>query len=108
VLWYCCNRSSDEKWNDATVTYWGIADLVSGSGSQRGYYVNERANGDRDWGVFEGKITTSGNEGTIEGTWKASGGTGALNGLNGSGTYKGRMVSPTEVENTWEGSYQLA
>jgi hypothetical protein len=100
--------SSDQKWNGATVTYWGISDLSSGSGSQRGYFTNEHANGDRDQGLFEGTVTADGNEVALEGIWRFSGGTGSLRGLSGSGTYKGRMTSPSEVEMSWEGSYQLA
>ena len=90
------------------ITYWGIADLHSGSGTQRGYWVNEHSDGDRDWGTFEGKVATTGSEVTLEGKFTVSGGTGKFNGISGSGTYKGRMTSPFEVEMTWEGAYQLA
>jgi hypothetical protein len=51
-------KSSDPDWNNARITYWGTADLLAGSGPQRGYFVNEHADGDRDLGTFEGKITT--------------------------------------------------
>jgi hypothetical protein len=34
---------TDEKWNGARVTYWAVTDLVAGNGTQRGYYLNERA-----------------------------------------------------------------
>jgi len=101
-------KSSDAKWSNARVTYWGIADLFSGSGSQHGYFINDHADGDRDWGTFEGKITASSGQVTLEGTWKFSGGNGKLNGLGGGGKYKGRMISPAEVEMQWEGEYQLA
>ena len=101
-------KATDDNWNNARLAYWGLADLLSGSGTQRGYFVNERADGDRDWGTFEGRITTAGGQVTLEGTWRFSGGTGKFNGLSGSGTYKGRMPSPLEVEMTWEGAYQLA
>ena len=53
-------------------------------------------------------IVTTGGEVTIEGNWKYTGGTGDFQGLTGGGTYKGGMTSPTEVENTWEGVYELA
>jgi hypothetical protein len=43
-----------------------------------------------------------------KGTWKYVDGTGIFQGLKGGGTYKGRMTSPTEVENMWEGTYELA
>jgi hypothetical protein len=101
-------KSTDQHWDNAKITYWGTADLIAGNGPQHGYFVNEHADGDRDSGTFEGKIVTSGGEVTIEGTWKYTGGTGSFQGLTGGGTYKGRMTSPTEVENTWEGAYELA
>ena len=81
--------------------------MIAGIGPQRGYFVNEHADGDRDFGTFEGKIVTAGGEVTIEGIWKYTGGTGNFQGLTGGGTYKGRMTSATEVENTWEGTYEL-
>jgi hypothetical protein len=57
---------------------------------------------------FEGKVKTAGGQVTIEGKWKYVDGTGLFKGVTGGGTYKGRMTSPTEVENTWEGTYELA
>ncbi len=42
--------------------------LSNGSGLQRGQFVNEHSDGDRHWGVFEGKVTTAGSETTLEGT----------------------------------------
>jgi len=51
-------NSTDEKWTAARVTYWGASDLVASNGTQRGYYVNEHADGARDWGTFEGKVST--------------------------------------------------
>lgn len=101
-------KSTDPGWHGSTVTYWGLADLQAGSGSQRGYYVNERADGDRDWGTFEGKITASGEQVTLEGTWTFAGATGKFNGISGGGSYRGRMTSPGEVEMEWRGEYQLA
>ena len=101
-------KSSDEKWNNARLTYWGFADLVSGSGLQRGHFVNEHADGDRHWGTFEGKVTTAGSETTLEGTWEFSGGTGKFTGITGQGAYRGRMPSANEVEMSWEGRYELA
>src|ERR1700747_180021 len=87
-------KSSDEKWNDAEITYWGTADLVAGNGTQNGYFVNMHANGDRDIGTFEGNVKTAGGEVTIEGTWKYADGSGQFKGITGGGTYKGRMTSP--------------
>ena len=101
-------KSTDQHWENAKITYWGTADLIAGNGPQHGYFVNEHADGDRDFGTFEGKIVTTEGAVTIEGSWKYTGGTGDFQGLTGGGTYKGRMTSPTEVENAWEGTYELA
>ena len=84
------------------------ADLIAGNGLKRGYFVNKHSDGDRDFGTFEGRIAASSGQVTIEGTWKFTGGTGKLKGLTGGGSYKGRMTSAVEVENTWEGKYQIA
>jgi hypothetical protein len=100
--------STDEKWKGTRVTYWGISDLVAGTGTQRGYFVNEHPDGSRDRGTFEGRMTMHGNEPTLEGTWSFSDGTGTFAGIKGGGTFKTRLTSPTEVECAWEGSYQLA
>jgi hypothetical protein len=99
--------SPDPNWDNASITYWGIADLTDGTGPQRGYFHNAHADGDADWGSFDGKIATSGQEVTIEGTWRYTGGTGKFQRISGSGTYKGRMTSPTEVATEWAGEYQL-
>lgn len=101
-------RSSDEKWNNAAITYWGITDVVEGQGTQRGYFVNAHGEGDRDWGTFEGKVATSGGQVTVEGTWQFTGGSGNFRGLTGNGTFKTRLTSPAQVEGTWQGSYELA
>ncbi len=99
--------SADSKWNGAAITYYGMADLTDGSGPQRGYFHNVRADGDQDWGSFEGKITTSGEQVTLEGAWRFIDGTGKFRGISGSGTYKGRMTSPTDMATDWTGEYQL-
>jgi hypothetical protein len=100
-------QSPDPQWEAAKLTYWGANDLLSGQGTQRGYYVNVHADGDRDWGTFEGKLTVAGSEVTLQGVFAFSGGSGALSGITGGGTYVGRMASPVDVEMAWEGTYQL-
>jgi hypothetical protein len=101
-------KTSDQKWNDSRITYCDMSDLTGGTGPHSGYFTNMHANGDRDFGTFEGKVKTAGGQTTIEGTWKYTEGTGEFKGITGGGTYKGRMTSPTEVENNWEGKYELA
>lgn len=101
-------KTSDPLWNDSAITYWGTADLVAGSGPQRGYWINHHANGDTDWGTYEGKIATSGGQTTMSGTFKWTGGSGKFKGISGGGKYKGRFPSAVEVVNDWEGEYQIA
>jgi hypothetical protein len=101
-------QSPDPLWNNSRLTYCGINDLVSGSGTQRGYFVNVHPNGDRDCGTFEGKVTTSGAQTTIEGTFTFTTGTGSLKGIRGNGSFKGRQISPTEIEMSWIGAYEVA
>jgi hypothetical protein len=101
-------KSSDANWNNATINYWGMMDLIEGQGSQRGYFVNKHGGGDHDWGTFEGKVATSGGQITVEGTYQNTGGSGRFKGLSGKGTFKTKMTSPKDVEATWQGTYELA
>ena len=101
-------KSSDPLWSDARITYWGTADLIAGSGPQRGYWINRRPSGETDWGTYEGRITTSGGQVTMEGTYKWTGGTGKFKGISGGGKYLGHFTSPVEVVNDWDGEYELA
>jgi len=101
-------KSSDERWNNAAITYWGNADLVEGRGTQRGYFVNVHGEVDRDWGTFEGRVATTGGQITVEGTWQFTGGDGKFKGITGNGTFKTRLSSPTQVEASWQGNYELA
>ena len=101
-------KTSDPNWNDSRITYCDMSDLTAGSGPHHGYFTNMHANGDRDFGTFEGTVKTAAGQTTIEGTWKYIDGTGQFKGITGGGTYKGRLTSSTEVENAWEGKYELA
>jgi hypothetical protein len=55
--------------------------LLDGKGSQRGYYNNVHIDKGRDWGTFEGKVTTAGGELTVEGTFKFIAGDGDYRGI---------------------------
>lgn len=99
--------STDERWNGADIVYWGVADLIAGSGSQRGYFVNTADNGDRNWGTFEGQVTTSGDQTTLDGQWQFGGGTGEFEGIQGGGGYRGRFVSLTGIKMEWDGEYKI-
>ena len=99
---------SDENGKDSKMTYWGTGDFIRGTGMQHGYFITEHPDGDRDCGIFEGKIAVTNGQVTIEGTWKFTHGTGRFEGISGGGTFKGRMISVTETEMRWEGLYKLA
>lgn len=105
---HAAQRSDDPGWNNGRLTYCGVTDLVSGKGTQKGYFVTEHTDGDRDCGTFEGRITTTGGQATIEGTFTFTNGTGKLKGVRGNGTFKGRQVSPTEMEMSWTGAYEVS
>jgi hypothetical protein len=101
-------KSPDPLWNDSKITYWGINDLLDGNGTQTGYFNNVHPDGGRDYGTFEGKVTTIGGSMTVEGTFKFTGGDGAYSGITGGGNFKTVAKSETEVEATWTGAYELA
>jgi hypothetical protein len=101
-------KSSDPLWNNSKITYWGVADLLNGKGTQHGYYDNNHTGAGRDWGTFEARVTTVGGEMMLEGTFKIAGGDGKYRGITGGGKFKSVMKSETELECTWDGNYELA
>jgi hypothetical protein len=100
--------SPDPLWNDSKITYWGITDLLDGKGTQTGYFNNVHADGGRDYGTFEGKVTAGEGGMTVEGNFKFTGGDGVYKGITGGGNFKTVAKSETEVEATWTGAYELA
>ncbi len=101
-------NSADLLWNNSSITYWGVTDLLDGKGTQRGYFNNVHPDGGRDWGTFEGQVTTTGGVGTVEGTFRFTGGDGQYHGMTGGGKFKTVLKSETELEASWEGNYELA
>ncbi|HZE71093.1 MAG TPA: hypothetical protein VE135_16405 [Pyrinomonadaceae bacterium] len=101
-------KSPDPLWNNSQITYWGITDLLDGKGSQTGYFNNVHPDQGRDWGTFEGQVSTAGGGMTVEGTYKFEGGDGDYRGISGGGKFKTVMKSETELEAAWEGNYELA
>jgi len=97
----------DPLWAGVSIHYWGTVDLVQGNGTQSGYWVNRHPEGDEDWGTFQGRITTSGGESIMEGTWEYTGGSGRFANIRGGGTYKGHLPSASQIENKWQGEYEL-
>src|ERR1035438_4398247 len=62
-------KSADPLWNNSKIAYWGVTDLLDGKGTQHGYFNNIHPNGGRDFGTFEGKVTTTGSGMAVEGTY---------------------------------------
>lgn len=88
-----------------------IADLTQGNGSHQGYITFAKG-GDTTVSRWQGKVvTTLGADRKpatqFEGTWTLASGTGKYDGISGKGTYKGRLVSPTELSVEWAGEMQL-
>ena len=102
------HKTSDANWNNAILTYVGTTDLIDGKGTQHGFYVNTRPDGDREWGTFEARVTTVNGLPNAEGSYQVVGGTGRFKGMSGKGTFNTRMTSPRDVEGTYQGTYQLA
>src|SRR5260370_27675445 len=73
-------KSTDEKWNNAKITYWGVTDIVKDKGSQHRYFVNDHGESGPDWGTFEGKGATTSAKSNGECKYQFSGGFGALKG----------------------------
>jgi len=55
-------KCTDPLWNGATVAFWGTTDTIAGQGTQNGYFTNAPAEGDQNYGTFQGKVTTNGSE----------------------------------------------
>jgi len=101
-------KTSDDKWNNARITYWGTTDIAGGSGKQSGYFVNDHGADGRDYGTFEGKVAANVTGMTVEGAWKYTGGTGKFQGITGGGTFRTRVNVARGVECNWQGAYELA
>ena len=100
--------SSDPKWNNSAITYWGTTDMQGTEGTQRGYFMNDHGSAGQDRGRFEGNVSVVAGEVVVEGTWQYTGGTGHYAGITGSGTFRTRLTSPTTIEGSWQGTYALA
>jgi hypothetical protein len=82
--------------------------LIDGKGTQHGYYDINHAGAGRDWGTFEGRVTTAGGKMIVQGTFQFAFGDGEYRGITGGGTFKSVMKAETGLECTWEGKYELA
>jgi hypothetical protein len=99
-------KSPNAKWNDAIITYSVVMDIADGQGTQRGYFVNAHADGDADFGSFEGVITPASDGIDCEGAWTFTGGTGKYQGITGSGKFSMRL-SAKATHTAWNGTYEL-
>ena len=100
--------SSDPRWNNSSITYWGTTDMQGTQGTQRGYFLNDHGSAGQDRGSFEGNVSLVSGEVVVEGTWQYTGGAGEFAGITGRGTFKTKLTSPTTVEGSWQGTYALA
>jgi len=80
-------------------------DVHGNSATTHGYYVDNMANGDKAYVRFQD--TTLVKEGTADGKWSYTGGTGKLKGIKGSGTYKGKAAPDGSATFDVEGEYTL-
>ena len=100
--------SRDPNWNNSTITYWGTTEMRGAEGIQRGYFVNDHGPAGLDRGTFEGDVSVVAGQAVVEGKWQYTGGEGSFAGIRGNGTFKTKLTSPTTVEATWQGAYELA
>ena len=105
------NKSTGEhKFMDGAETVWfGIADYIKGNGPHT-VYVRMSLNDNVVYAKSEGKTTTIlSPEGkpvtTFEGTMSFTKGTGKYKNIQGSSTYKGKLVSSVIIVMEWEGEY---
>ena len=100
-------KSADSKWNNSAINYWAVSDVTVTGGIQRGYFVNDHGSAGLDRGTFEGKVSVEGGQPTVSGKWQYTGGEGSFAGISGGGTFQTKLTSPTTLEATWEGAYEL-
>ena len=102
--------AGEEKFMDGALDVgMTFQDLVMGNGTHQGY-GNFSLNGDVIFWKHQGNTaTTISPEGkpvtTFEGSWTYTKGTGKYENIQGSGTYKGKLMSRTIFIMEWEGEY---
>ena len=105
------NESTGEhKFMDgAEVVWFAISDYIKGNGPHT-VYLKMSLNDNVVYSKAEGKTTTTlSPEGkpdtTFEGSFTFTKGTGKYKNIQGSCTYKGKLVSSVIIVNEWEGEY---
>ncbi len=96
---------------EVQVSVVSVSDLVSGSGTHRGYNLGTFPDGDKLFSSYEGQTKTVLKPGgppeiTFAGKWRYTGGTGKWKGITGGGTYKGEVTS-AGVTYQFEGEYEV-
>lgn len=104
---HCHQTSNDAHFNDIQHHSCGTVDMTHGSGKEHGYFISSRSKHEHACGTYEGTVAIVNGTLTAEGTWKFTHGTGEFHGITGNGKYKAQMISPTEADVSFEGSYQL-
>ena len=103
------DRDKNDQFGDGQASIINISDLVAGSGQHRGYRTVTSPNGDQAFAAYEGTtqaVAKGGAEGTFQGKWRYTGGTGRFKGVTGGGTYTGEFT-PTSLTYQYQGEYQL-
>jgi hypothetical protein len=84
-----------------------IADLRQGNGTHQGYSIFSKGS-DQQVVKFEGLVTTTMKDGkpntTMKGTYNIVSATGALAGIEGSGTYSGYFTAEDKYHIDWAGT----
>jgi hypothetical protein len=91
------NTSTDPHCQTMHVEFVTYAEIVAGTGYQRGHRTQICPSGDTWFSTYHGTVTTTPKQGgapdvTGEGTWQIIGGTGRYQDARGEGTYKGRLT----------------
>lgn len=106
------NTGTTEYMANADVTLREIADLTRGNGPHQGYITMAKG-ADTTISQWHGKVsTTMGSDQQpvtrFEGTWSTLQGAGRYAGATGHGTYRGKMLSPTEYAVEFSGDIELS
>jgi hypothetical protein len=93
------------------VTVRDMVDLRQGSGPQQGYVIYTKGS-DQEVVKIDGMVTTVMKDGqpstSFKGTYVLIGGTGALAGTTGEGTYAGYFTAEDKFHVDWEGTRESA
>jgi hypothetical protein len=104
------DRDQSDQFGSGQASIINTADATAGSGTDRGYRTVTLSNGDQAFAAYEGTsksvAKSTGPEGTFQGKWWYTGGTGKFKGITGGGTYTGEFT-PTSLSYQYQGEYQL-